>query len=90
MQILCHKIVKLLLNGLHNNYYNTCLKYQLIVKNDSEDEKGNRRIMLYYSTDYDLIAITYDDNGDVIAYECTYHINGIRYVDVWEHGPCDW
>jgi hypothetical protein len=33
--------------------------------------------MLYYSTDYDLIAIEYDDNG-------------IRYVDVWEHGPCDW
>lgn len=46
--------------------------------------------MLYYSTDYDLIAIAYDDNGDAIAYECTYHINGIRYVDVWEHGPCDW
>jgi hypothetical protein len=46
--------------------------------------------MLYYSTDYDSIAITYDDSGDAIAYKCTYHINGITYVDVWEHGPCDW
>jgi hypothetical protein len=46
--------------------------------------------MTYYSTDYDSIAIAYDDNGDMIAYECTYRINEITYVDVWEHGPCDW
>lgn len=46
--------------------------------------------MLYFSDDYDFIHIAYDDNSNVIAYECAYRINGIRYVDVWEHPPSDW
>jgi hypothetical protein len=46
--------------------------------------------MLYYSTDYDFIHVAYDSNSDAIVFECVYHINGTRYVDVWEHGPCDW
>ena len=46
--------------------------------------------MLYNSNDYDLIVIAFDDNSNVIAYECIYYMNGRRYIDIWEHPPCDW
>lgn len=46
--------------------------------------------MLYNSNDYDLIVIAFDDNSNVIAYECIYYINGRRCIDVYEYPPCDW
>ena len=46
--------------------------------------------MLYNSYDYDLIVIAFDDDSNVIAYECIYYINGRRCIDVYEYPPCDW
>ena len=46
--------------------------------------------MLYNSNDYDLIVIAFDDDSNVIAYECIYYINGRRCIDVYEYPPCDW